>query len=89
MGRHDKAVKLIGMEGKHVFEACDCDGKRRRWSKSQQDHTSMRLVLHEYQIAKIEIVRDQDPVLAIGDPENIYVCQAGGVLARNCRNVMT
>jgi hypothetical protein len=90
MGRHnEKLVKPICVVGQHVRKPADLGGQIRLLAQPQVDDAGVGLPQPKHQLAKVTIVRDEDPLLGERELEHCPVRQSGSVLTADPGCIMT
>jgi hypothetical protein len=71
-----------------MVQSSDGGFQRGKWTEAKQDHTGMRLMLHEDELTKIPVVGDERAALPVGDSEDIGIGQARRMIADDPCNIV-
>jgi hypothetical protein len=85
----DETIELLRVLGKEIVQPFNDRGERGRRAKSEKNHTSVRLMLHEDQFAKIAVVRDENPLLLKRDGKDLIIRQSCWVVTSNSSHIVT
>ena len=86
VGYDDESVELMRVLREHVFQAVNDGFQQGRRAETKQDHTGMRLMLDENQLAKV--MSDEDPMFPMRDGEDVRIGLADREVADNRPDVV-
>lgn len=74
--------------GQEILERTDLGLSGAVQGEAKEDDASVRTALADHQFAKVFVVGDQDPLLAVGQGEDLFIRQTWGVVAADTGGVM-
>ena len=76
------------MPGEKVVEPNDRHFQGGKRTEAKQDHTRMRLMLHEDEFTKVPVMGDERTFFPVGNSEDIGIGQARRMIANNSGNIV-
>src|SRR5689334_1194527 len=85
---HDELVELICVVSEQYAKPGDLLVRCGVEGEAEEDHAGVGEVLPKYKLAKISIVRDENPLFAARECQHICIGQAGGVIMSDGGDIM-
>jgi hypothetical protein len=80
VAHNDELIQLIGVTLEYILESLHSQIKERR-RETKIDDARVLQVLVENQFSKVPIIRNEHPILSLGDGEDVYVGEANSIVA--------
>ena len=85
---HEELVQFVAMDSEHLVQSGDLVIGSRGQAEPKVDHASVRQTAAEDQLTEVTVIGDDDPLLAMGNPEDLRISQGMGIIVGNGGNVM-